>query len=233
MPGRPDALCRGRRHSARHALVQAHGRAAALGDRGAPPGFKEDSWNRQWYGIRRFFAYLETKAYKMHIRVLLSKYRSYTPCPSCAGARLKTEPAVARGRQAGCRCGAGARAALAMPQGVDWSREQLEALPGLCLHDLMLLPIERLRRFCGASPSPAGGRGQGGWARSWRCARSTPHPTPPPGGRGSKYRGDTGLALLHEGLPPASNTCATSASAISRWIGKAARCRAARCSALT
>ena len=32
-----------------------------------------------------------------------------------------------------------------MPVGVKWSREQLEALPGLCLHDLMLLPIERLR----------------------------------------------------------------------------------------
>ncbi len=27
----------------------------------------------------------------MHIRVLLSKYRSYTECPTCAGARLKTE----------------------------------------------------------------------------------------------------------------------------------------------
>src|SRR4029434_3085663 len=38
-------------------------------------------WNQQWYGIRRFFGYLESKAYKMHIRVLLSKYRSYTPCP--------------------------------------------------------------------------------------------------------------------------------------------------------
>jgi len=27
----------------------------------------------------------------MHIRVLLSKYRSYTPCPACGGARLKLE----------------------------------------------------------------------------------------------------------------------------------------------
>jgi len=49
------------------------------------------SWNKQWYGIRRFFEYLESKAYKMHIRVLLSKYRSYTTCPTCHGARLKTE----------------------------------------------------------------------------------------------------------------------------------------------
>jgi len=27
----------------------------------------------------------------MHIRVLLSKYRSYTKCPDCRGARLKTD----------------------------------------------------------------------------------------------------------------------------------------------
>ena len=34
-----------------------------------------------------------------------------------------------------------------MPVGAAWSRAQLEALPGLSLHDLMLMPIERLRRF--------------------------------------------------------------------------------------
>ncbi|HPR45730.1 MAG TPA: excinuclease ABC subunit A, partial [Ottowia sp.] len=55
------------------------------------PNYKEGNWSRQWYGIRRFFQYLESKAYKMHIRVLLSKYRSYTTCPVCGGARLKTE----------------------------------------------------------------------------------------------------------------------------------------------
>ncbi|MCG3171763.1 MAG: UvrABC system protein A [Pseudomonadales bacterium] len=44
-----------------------------------------------WYGVRRFFEYLESKSYKMHIRVLLSKYRSYDVCASCRGARLKPE----------------------------------------------------------------------------------------------------------------------------------------------
>ncbi|MBU3725544.1 MAG: excinuclease ABC subunit A [Burkholderiaceae bacterium] len=48
-------------------------------------------WNRQWYGINRFFEYLESKAYKMHVRVLLSRYRSYTECQACHGARLKPE----------------------------------------------------------------------------------------------------------------------------------------------
>ena len=43
------------------------------------------SWPGVWYGVRRFFKWLESKAYKMHIRVLLSKYRSYTPCEVCAG----------------------------------------------------------------------------------------------------------------------------------------------------
>ena len=51
----------------------------------------EKSWPRHWYGVRRFFDWLETKAYKMHIRVLLSRYRSYTTCPACTGARLKPE----------------------------------------------------------------------------------------------------------------------------------------------
>jgi len=111
------------------------------------PNYKEGNWNKQWYGIRRFFGYLESKAYKMHIRVLLSKYRSYTPCPACGGARLKLESLLWRigGK-------ADADAALApdkrfMPVGAKWSREQLEALPGLSLHDLMLMPIERLRQF--------------------------------------------------------------------------------------
>jgi excinuclease ABC subunit A len=44
-----------------------------------------------WFGVARFFQWLERKAYKMHIRVLLSKYRSYTRCTSCDGARLKPE----------------------------------------------------------------------------------------------------------------------------------------------
>ena len=104
-------------------------------------------WNQHWFGINRFFAYLETKAYKMHIRVLLSKYRSYTSCGTCGGARLKTESLL-------WRIGTKEQADAVLlpfrrflPQGVTWSRAQLEALPGLCLHDLMLMPIDRLRRF--------------------------------------------------------------------------------------
>jgi len=49
------------------------------------------SWPGTWYGARRFFKWLESKAYKMHIRVLLSKYRAYTECTACAGTRLKPD----------------------------------------------------------------------------------------------------------------------------------------------
>ncbi len=48
-------------------------------------------WPRAWYGVRRFFAWLETNTYKMHVRVFLSKYRAYTRCPDCQGARLQPE----------------------------------------------------------------------------------------------------------------------------------------------
>jgi excinuclease ABC subunit A len=104
-------------------------------------------WKHQWYGIKRFFEYLETKAYKMHIRVLLSKYRSYTECPSCIGARLKTESLIWRIGSHSDADGVLPVAQRFMPAGVKWSRAQLEALPGLSLHDMMIMPIDQLRRF--------------------------------------------------------------------------------------
>ncbi len=44
-----------------------------------------------FYGIRGFFEWLETKKYKVHVRVFLSRYRGYVPCPSCGGTRFKPE----------------------------------------------------------------------------------------------------------------------------------------------
>ncbi|MGC6424459.1 MAG: excinuclease ABC subunit UvrA [Lentimonas sp.] len=44
-----------------------------------------------WYGIHRFFDWLNKNLYKMHVRVFLSKFRSYTTCPSCGGARFQQE----------------------------------------------------------------------------------------------------------------------------------------------
>jgi excinuclease ABC subunit A len=44
-----------------------------------------------WYGVKGFFDWLETKAYKMHVRIFLSRYRSYTTCTTCRGKRLQPE----------------------------------------------------------------------------------------------------------------------------------------------
>ncbi len=55
------------------------------------PGYREGTWQKHWYGVRRFFAWLEGQTYKMHVRVFLSKYRTYSTCPDCGGARLQPE----------------------------------------------------------------------------------------------------------------------------------------------
>ncbi|MDR3764744.1 MAG: excinuclease ABC subunit UvrA [Acidobacteriota bacterium] len=44
-----------------------------------------------WEGVRGFFEFLETKKYKLHVRVLLSRYRGYSLCGLCGGARLRAE----------------------------------------------------------------------------------------------------------------------------------------------
>ncbi len=46
--------------------------------------------------IRDFLDYLETKKYKLHVRVFLSRYRGYAECPACRGARLRPEALYVR-----------------------------------------------------------------------------------------------------------------------------------------
>jgi excinuclease ABC subunit A len=48
-------------------------------------------WPKAWYGLKGFFNWLEKNTYKTHVRVFLSRYRSYNPCPACHGARLQPE----------------------------------------------------------------------------------------------------------------------------------------------
>ena len=112
------------------------------------PGWK-GKWTQQWYGVKHFFEWLETKAYKMHVRVLLSRYRNYQECPDCHGARLKPEALL-------WRVGSKNATDLALeglpfqrhrPVGAKWSDEQLAAMPGLNLYDLMRLPLSRLLTF--------------------------------------------------------------------------------------
>ncbi|MFM8385222.1 MAG: excinuclease ABC subunit UvrA [Planctomycetia bacterium] len=45
----------------------------------------------RWKGVAGFFAALEEKTYKVHVRVLIARYRGYPTCPDCGGARLAEE----------------------------------------------------------------------------------------------------------------------------------------------
>ncbi|MGB9340247.1 MAG: excinuclease ABC subunit UvrA, partial [Polyangiales bacterium] len=44
-----------------------------------------------WWGIRSWFKWMESRAYKMHVRVFLSRYRKYETCVDCKGTRLRPE----------------------------------------------------------------------------------------------------------------------------------------------
>ena len=59
------------------------------------PGGRQN-WKRRWYGLRGFFEWLEARTYRMHVRVLLSRYRRYLPCAACGGSRLKPEALLFR-----------------------------------------------------------------------------------------------------------------------------------------
>jgi excinuclease ABC subunit A len=60
------------------------------GDRGYGKDARHE-WPHAWYGVKGYFRWLESKAYKMHVRVLLSRYRAYTPCPQCEGRRFQPD----------------------------------------------------------------------------------------------------------------------------------------------
>ncbi len=109
----------------------------------------------RWYGVRGYFDYLERKSYKMHVRVQLSRYRAYRCCPDCRGARLV--PAALDFRLGG-RAEADAvldPAQRFRPRHVAMDEATLQALPGLTLHDLATLPLQRLQRFLDALELPS------------------------------------------------------------------------------
>jgi excinuclease ABC subunit A len=60
-----------------------------------------------FYGVQGFFDWLQTKKYKVQVRVLLSRYRKYVPCPACGQTRLN--PRARNVRVAGLTIGDVAR----------------------------------------------------------------------------------------------------------------------------
>ena len=89
----------------------------------------------RWFGVRGFFDWLERKSYRMHIRVLLSRYRGYLPCAGCGGARLKPEALDWRLPGGGGEPAARRSEAGPAPP------------PALAVHELRALPLDRCLAF--------------------------------------------------------------------------------------
>lgn len=68
-------------------LPERHRRWVLDGD----PEDPGDTGYGPWYGVRGYFRWLESKSYKMHMRVLLSRFRVYRDCAACGGGRLQPE----------------------------------------------------------------------------------------------------------------------------------------------
>ena len=81
------AACAQARRAARRAL----GRAA-----GERPRVDLERRRASFANLDEFFEWLEARTYKVHVRVLLARYRSYNPCPDCGGTRLQPEALAVR-----------------------------------------------------------------------------------------------------------------------------------------
>ena len=77
-------------------------------------------------GVNGLFDYLETKKYKLHIRVFLAKYRGYTRCPDCGGGRLRREARSVKinGRSLGEVSALSIKEALVFFAGLQLTEEQ-------------------------------------------------------------------------------------------------------------
>ena len=104
----------------------------------------------RWYGAEGFFDWIAGKSYKMHVRVLLSKYRSYDRCPDCQGARLQSAALNWRVGQADTDHAVAPRAARFRSHAMQFDDTVLQALPGLTLYDMVQCPLSDLKAFVDA-----------------------------------------------------------------------------------
>ncbi|HEX6624685.1 MAG TPA: excinuclease ABC subunit UvrA [Pyrinomonadaceae bacterium] len=97
----------------------------------------------KWEGVRGFFEWLETKKYKLHVRVFLSKYRGYTLCPDCGGGRLRQEARDVRvgGRTLPEVCSLSIKDATRFFEELELTTEQT------AIADKVLLEIRRRLKF--------------------------------------------------------------------------------------
>lgn len=94
-------------------------------------------------GVRGFFEWMETKKYKLHVRVFLSKYRGYTLCPDCKGGRLRQEARDVKvsGRTLADICAMSIREASNFFDSLELSTEQT------AIADRILFEVRRRLRF--------------------------------------------------------------------------------------
>ena len=101
-------------------------------------------YSGRWYGVRRFFNWLENRKHKMHVRVYLSYYRAYTECPDCCGSRLKPEAFLWRIGQNKNFLKSSER--FRHPA-FTLSDKQFNSLPGLTVQDVVRIPIKDCAKF--------------------------------------------------------------------------------------
>jgi excinuclease ABC subunit A len=51
----------------------------------------ELGYPKGWFGLRSWFQWMESRSYRMHVRVMLARYRKYARCNACRGTRLKPD----------------------------------------------------------------------------------------------------------------------------------------------
>jgi excinuclease ABC subunit A len=97
----------------------------------------------KFLGVRGFFAHLERKKYKLHVRVFLSRYRGYSLCPDCNGSRLRLEARQVKvnGRNLCELCGLTVEEALRFFEQVTLSPQEAE------IADKLLQEIRERLRF--------------------------------------------------------------------------------------
>src|SRR5204862_2260391 len=128
----------------------------------------EDYENDRWYGVRGFFRWLESKTYKMHVRVLLSRYRAYITCPKCKGGRYQPEALNYKIQGAAVSSAAVALAKAASPPS---QKDGLEtAPPCLTLPGFQALSISNAHDFL-RNLKIASGDKTAGMLRDEICAR--------------------------------------------------------------
>ncbi len=100
---------------------------------------KEHEWPHLWYGVKGYFRWLESKSYKMHVRVLLSRYRAYTKCRTCDGKRFQPEALLYRFTKDSLRF---AKGSVAAEEVTDKAASSfVSRKPSITLADFYLLPI--------------------------------------------------------------------------------------------